>query len=149
MKIVTHRTSIDFFLTCQTVSRAHDAESNWPILEHLLAECADVYEVQNQTLSSIEHEQHDQTRMVEQNMQAENKSLPSIESTQPETTALGNPGGKGFEWYKDAQETLWHRNEGSKSEWPRLDSLKYRSINNECSYRETFCIYHGKIFRFN
>ena len=34
--------------------------------------------------------------MVEQAMQVEQKSLPSIESAQPEITAQGNPDGKGI-----------------------------------------------------
>jgi hypothetical protein len=34
--------------------------------------------------------------MVEQAMQVEQKSLPSIETTQPEITTQGNPDGKGM-----------------------------------------------------
>ncbi|MDG1557496.1 MAG: hypothetical protein P8Q98_06815 [Candidatus Poseidoniaceae archaeon] len=85
MKIVTHRTSIDFFLTCQTVSRAHDAESNWPILEYLLEKLDDMVEAQDQNPPPINQEQNDQSKMVEQNMHIELKSLPSSESTQPES----------------------------------------------------------------
>jgi hypothetical protein len=91
-------------------------------LERLRAELDDVFEAQNQKLSSIEPQEHDQTQMVEQAMQEEQKSLPSIESSQPEITALGNPDGKGYEWYTDAQETSWYRNEGSNSEWQRFDA---------------------------
>jgi hypothetical protein len=91
-------------------------------LERLRAELDDRFEAQNQTLSSIEPEQHDQTQMVEQAMQVEQKSLPSIESTQPEITAQGNPDGKGYEWYTDDQETSWYRNEGSNSEWQRFEA---------------------------
>ena len=91
-------------------------------LERLRAELDDRFEAQNQTLSSIEPEQHDQTQMVEQAMQVEQKSLPSIESTQPEITAQGNPDGKGYEWYTDSQETSWYRNEGSNLEWQRFEA---------------------------
>ena len=91
-------------------------------LERLRAELDDVFEAQNQTLSSIEPEQHDQTQMVEQAMHIEQKSLPSLESTQPEITAQGNPDGKGYEWYTDGQDTSWYRNEGSNSEWQRFEA---------------------------
>jgi len=101
-------------------------------LERLRAELDDVFEAQNQTLSSIEPEQHDQTQMVEQAMQDETthvgpmqmgqKSLPSIESTQPEITVQGNPDGKGYEWHSDGQGTSWYRNEGSSSEWQRFEA---------------------------
>ena len=91
-------------------------------LERLRAELDDVFEAQNQKLSSIEPQEHDQTQMVEQAMQVEQKSLPSIESTQPEITAQGNPDGKGYEWYTDDQETSWYRNEGSNSEWQRFEA---------------------------
>ena len=91
-------------------------------LERLRAELDDRFEAQNQTLSSIEPEQHDQTQMVEQAMHIEQKSLPSLESTQPEITAQGNPDGKGYEWYTDGQDTSWYRNEGSNSEWQRFEA---------------------------
>ena len=91
-------------------------------LERLRAELDDVFEAQNQKLSSIEPQEHDQTQMVEQAMQEEQKSLPSIESSPPEITAQGNPDGKGYEWYTDGQETSWYRNEGSNSEWQRFEA---------------------------
>ena len=96
-------------------------------LERLRAELDDRFEAQNQTLSSIEPQQHDQTQMVEQAMhettvQEEAKLLPSIESTAPNIDAQGNPDGKGYEWYTDAQETSWYRNEGSSSKWQRFEA---------------------------
>ena len=101
-------------------------------LERLRAELDDRFEAQNQKLSSIEPQQHDQTQMVEQTMQDETthvgpmqmgqKSLPSIESTQPEITVQGNPDGKGYEWHSDGQGTSWYRNEGSNSEWQRFEA---------------------------
>ena len=101
-------------------------------LERLRAELDDVFEAQNQKLSSIEPQQHDQTQMVEQAMQDETthvgpmqmgqKSLPSIESTQPEITVQGNPDGKGYEWHSDGQGTSWYRNEDSNSEWQRFEA---------------------------
>ena len=71
MKIVTHRTSIDFFLTCQTVSRAHDAESNWPILEYLLEKLDDMVEARDHNPPPINQEPNDQSQMVEQAIQVE------------------------------------------------------------------------------
>ncbi len=91
-------------------------------LERLRAELDDRFEAQNQTLSSIEPEQHDQTQMVEQAMQVEQKSLPSIESSVPNIDAQGNPDGKGYEWHSDGQGTSWYRNEGSNSEWQRFEA---------------------------
>ena len=91
-------------------------------LERLRAELDDVFEAQNQKLSSIEPQEHDQTQMVEQAMHIEQKSLPSLESTQPEITTQGNPDGKGYEWYTDGQDTSWYRNEGSNSDWQRFDA---------------------------
>jgi len=95
-------------------------------LERLRAELDDRFEAQNQTLSSIEPEQHDQTQMVEQAMhettvQEEAKLLPSIESTVPNIDVQGNPDGKGYEWHSDGQGTSWYRNEGSNSEWQRFE----------------------------
>ena len=96
-------------------------------LERLRAELDDRFEAQNQTLSSIEPQQHDHTEMVEQAMhettvQEEAKLLPSIESTVPNIDAQGNPDGKGYEWHSDGQGTSWYRNEGSNSEWQRFDA---------------------------
>ena len=90
-------------------------------LERLRAELDDRFEAQNQSLSSIEPEQHDQTQMVEQAMYAEQKSLPSIESTKPAISVQGSPDGKGYEWYTDGQENSWYRGEGSNSEWQRFE----------------------------
>ena len=50
------------------------------------------------------------------------KSLPSIESTQPEITVERNPDGKGYEWFTDVQDNSWYRNEGSNSEWQRFEA---------------------------
>ena len=56
-------------------------------------------------------------------MQVEQKSLPSIETTQPEITTQGNPDGKGYEWHTDdVQGTSWYRNEDSNSEWQRFEA---------------------------
>ena len=91
-------------------------------LERLRAELDDRFEAQNQKLSSIEPEPHDQTQMVEQAMQIEQKSLPSIESASPKVSINGISDGKGYEWYTDAQETSWYRDEGSNSEWQRFEA---------------------------
>ena len=60
--------------------------------------------------------------MVEQAMQAEQKSLPSIESAQPEITVQGNPDGKGYEWFTDGSGQQWYRSEGSNSQWLRFEA---------------------------
>ena len=91
-------------------------------LERLRAELDDRFEAQNQTLSSIEPQQHDQTQMVEQAMQQEQKITSKYRITQPEITAQGNPDGKGYEWHTDGQGTSWYRNEGSNSEWQRFEA---------------------------
>ena len=91
-------------------------------LERLRAELDDVFEGQNQKLSSLEPQEHDHTRIVEQAIQENHKPLPSLDSTLPEITAQGNPDGKGYERYTDEQETSWYRNEGSNSEWQRFDA---------------------------
>ena len=123
MKIVTQRISIDFFSDMSNgLSGLKILEVTGPTPEYLLAELDDIFEAQNQTLSSLEPEQHDQTQMIEKAMLVELKSLPSIESTQPEITAQGNPDGKGYEWYTNAQETSWNCIEGSNSEWQRFET---------------------------
>lgn len=91
-------------------------------LERLRAELDDVFEAQNQKLSSIETQEHDQTQLVEQVMRKEQNSLPRIGFTEPEITAQGSPDGKGYEWYTDSQETSWYRNEGSNAQWQRFES---------------------------
>ncbi len=90
-------------------------------LERLRAELDDRFEAQNQKLSSIEPEPHNHTEMVEEAMQVEQKSLPSIESASPKVSINGITDGKGYEWYTDGQENSWYRNEGSNSEWQRFD----------------------------
>ena len=91
-------------------------------LERLRAELDDVFEGQNQKLSSLGPQEHNHTQIVEQAMQIDHKPLPSLDSTRPEITAPGNPDGKGYEWYTDGQETSWYRNEGSNSEWQRFEA---------------------------
>jgi len=95
---------------------------NGPTPEYLLAELDDIVEAQKQKPSPINQEQNDHTQMVEKAMQAEQKSLPSIEFPQPDITVEGNPDGKGYEWYTDGQETSWYRNEDSNSEWQRFEA---------------------------
>jgi len=90
-------------------------------LERLRAELDDVFEGQNQKLSSLGPQEHNHTQIVEQAMQIDHKPLPSIESALPNINAQGNPDGKGYEWHSDAQGTSWYRNEGSNSEWQIFD----------------------------
>jgi len=89
-------------------------------LERLRAELDDRYEAQNQRLSSIEPEPHDQTEMVEEAMQGEQKALDAIDSSKPLLDAVSEHDDKGYEWHTDGQGTSWYRTEGSNSEWQRF-----------------------------
>jgi hypothetical protein len=95
-------TSIDFFSDMPNgFPGLNILEVTGPTPEYLRAELADILKAENQKLSFIEPQEHDQTQMVEQSMQEEPKSLPSLESTQPEITAQGNPDGKGYVWHTE------------------------------------------------
>ena len=66
-------------------------------LERLRAELDDYYEAQNQRLSSIEPEEYDQTEMVEQSIQGEQKALDVIDSSKLLRDAVSEHDEKGYE----------------------------------------------------
>jgi hypothetical protein len=91
-------------------------------LERLRSELDDRYEAQNQRLSSIEPDEHDQTEMVEQAILGEQKALPGIDSGKPFLDAVGETDGKGYEWFTGDDGTAWFRVEDSKKEWEFFES---------------------------
>ena len=111
-------------------------------LERLRAELDDVFEAQNQKLSSIEPQEHDQTQMVEQAMQEEQKSLPGLEqavANKPmETeqaaqsvasmnvptadTAAQRADENGYEWFTTDDGTNFYRTIGSADEWVKFEN---------------------------
>ena len=92
-------------------------------------------------LSSLDYEFLEEDLIIAQGPggQGNHKPLPSLDSTLPEITAQGTPDGKGYEWYTDAKETSWYRNEGSNSEWQRFDAWNYRRVNCEVQCEVANC----------
>ena len=91
-------------------------------LERLRAELDDRYEAQNQRLSSIEPEPHDQTEMVEQAMNADEKLIPAIQPDKPAANLSGVSDGKGYEWITQDDGMAWFRIENSDSEWELFEA---------------------------
>ena len=91
-------------------------------LERLRAELDDRYEAQNQRLSSIEPEPHDQTEMVEEAMNVDEKSVPAIQPEKPAANLSGVADGKGYEWIMQDDGVAWFRIENSDSEWELFEA---------------------------
>ena len=91
-------------------------------LERLRAELDDRYEAQNQRLSSIEPEPHDQTEMVEEAMNADEKLIPAIQPDKPAANLSGVSDGKGYEWITQDNGVAWFRIENSDSEWELFEA---------------------------
>jgi hypothetical protein len=91
-------------------------------LERLRAELDDRYEAQNQRLSSIEPEPHDQTEMVEEAMNVDEKSVPVIQPDKPAANLSGVADGKGYEWITQDDGMAWFRIENSDSEWELFEA---------------------------
>jgi len=91
-------------------------------LERLRAELDDRYESQNQRLSSIEPEPHDQTEMVEEAMNVDEKSVPAIQPEKPAVNLSGVADGKGYEWITQDDGVAWFRIENSDSEWELFEA---------------------------
>ena len=91
-------------------------------LERLRAELDDRYEAQNQRLSSIEPEPHDQTEMVEEAMNADEKLIPTIHPDKPAANLSGVSDGKGYEWITQDDGIAWFRIENSDSEWELFEA---------------------------
>ena len=91
-------------------------------LERLRAELDDIFESQNQKLSSIESEQRKSNMEINDSKEIQSKSLPVIDSDFPSIDAESIPDDKGYEWHTNEQGISWYRNEGSNSEWQRFEA---------------------------
>ena len=85
-------------------------------LERLRAELDDVFERQNQTLSSLEQSEYNQTQLVQEEMNQNEKEVPEI-NLKPDIDAVGNPDEKGYEWITSEDGKNWYRAQGSKDDW--------------------------------
>jgi len=91
-------------------------------LERLRAELDDIFESQNQKLSSIESEQKKSNMELNDSTEIQTKSLPVIDSNVPSIDAESIPDEKGYEWHTNEEGISWYRNEGSNSEWQRFEA---------------------------
>ena len=85
-------------------------------LERLRAELDDVFERQNQTLSSLEQSEYNQTQLVQKEMNQNEKQVPEI-NLKPDIDTVGNPDEKGYEWIMSEDGKNWYRPQGSKDDW--------------------------------
>ena len=85
-------------------------------LERLRAELDDVFERQNQTLSSLEQSEYNQTQLVQEEMNQNEKEVPEI-NLKPDIDAVGNPDENGYEWITSEDGKNWYRTQGSKDDW--------------------------------
>ena len=85
-------------------------------LERLRAELDDVFERQNQTLFSLEQNEYNQTQLVQDEMNQNEKEVPEI-NLKPDIDAVGNPDEKGYEWVTSEDGKNWYRAQGSKDDW--------------------------------
>ena len=85
-------------------------------LERLRAELDDVFERQNQTLFSLEQSEYNQTQLVQEEMNQNEKDVPEI-NLKPDIDAVGNPDEKGYEWISSEDGKNWYRAQGSKDDW--------------------------------
>ena len=85
-------------------------------LERLRAELDDVFERQNQTLFSLEQSEYNQTQLVQDEMNQNEKEVPEI-NLKPDIDAVGNPDEKGYEWVTSEDGKNWYRAQGSKDAW--------------------------------
>ena len=91
-------------------------------LERLRAELDDIFESQNQKLSSIESEQKKSNMELNDSTEIQTNSLPVIDSNVPSIDAESIPDEKGYEWHTNEEGISWYRNEGSNSEWQRFEA---------------------------
>ena len=85
-------------------------------LERLRAELDDVFERQNQTLSSLEPSEYNQTKIVQEGMNQNEKLIPEL-NLKPDINAAGNPDENGYEWVNSEDGKNWYRTQGSKNDW--------------------------------
>ena len=90
-------------------------------LERLRAELDDVFERQNQTLSVLDPNKYDQTTLVQEEMNQNEKQVPEI-SLKPDINAVGNPDEKGYEWITSEDGRNWYRTQGSNEEWAEFSN---------------------------
>ena len=94
-------------------------------LERLRAELDDVFEAQNQTLSSIEQNNFNQTQMVVDEMDLRTKKLPEL-VLQTNYPAIEDAAQKtdenGFEWFTHYDGTNFYRPIGSQTDWTKLEN---------------------------
>ena len=90
-------------------------------LERLRAELDDVFERQNQTLSSLEQSEYNQTQLVQEEMNQNEKQVPEI-NLKPDIDAVGNPDVEGYEWTMSEDGKNWYRPQGSKDDWIEFTS---------------------------
>ena len=89
-------------------------------LERLRAELDDVFERQNQTLSSLEESEYNQTQLVQDEMNQNEKEVPKI-NLKPDIDAVGNPDENGYEWIASEDGTNFYRTIGSREEWIKFE----------------------------
>jgi hypothetical protein len=85
-------------------------------LERLRAELDDVFERQNQTLSSLEQSEYNQTQLVQVEMNQNEKDVPVI-NLKPDIDAVGNTDENGYEWITAEDGKNWYRTQGTKDDW--------------------------------
>ena len=90
-------------------------------LERLRAELDDVFERQNQTLSSLEQSEYNQTQLVQEEMNQNEKEVPEV-NLKPDLDAVGNPDEKGYEWITSEDGTNFYRTIGSGDEWVKFEN---------------------------
>jgi hypothetical protein len=94
-------------------------------LERLRAELDDVFESQNQKLSSIDNHEFDQTQIVVEEMNDTEKQVPELisESDRPSIEdAAHNTDDNGYEWFTVQDGTNFYRTIGSQADWTRLEN---------------------------
>ena len=90
-------------------------------LERLRAELDDVFERQNQTLSSLEQSEYNQTQLVQEEMNQNEKQVPEI-NLKPDIDAVGSPDENGYEWITSEDGKNWYRAQGTKDDWVEFSS---------------------------
>ena len=90
-------------------------------LERLRAELDDVFERQNQTLSSLEQSEYNQTQLVQNEMNQNEKEVPEI-NLKPDIDAVGNPDENGYEWITSEDGANYYRTIGSGDEWIKFEN---------------------------
>jgi hypothetical protein len=94
-------------------------------LERLRAELDDVFEAQNQPLSSLQDNGYNQTQMVADTMGTGSKTLanlPPQPSAPPINAVAQTTDENGYEWYTLDDGTNFYRTIGSQADWVKLEN---------------------------